>query len=814
MFTPESDSSPRNSVELTGLVVTGGGAGPSPLGPRAAAASEVDDADDEGGAGGAAGGGGGGAGGASAGASASGGSAPGASASASASSPLTGTYAGAGAGGAGGSSAAAVLATPFGAGRGLFGPLTQERKEMFISKRTLEREAEYVEMKRVQVFCGSWNVNAKAPQEELTAWLTVPPDFTPDVYAVGFQEVDMSATSVLTNDISKGRPWEEKIEATLKQVTSHKYVHLLSKQLVGILLCIYVKKQHIASITNIDSDSVGTGILGMMGNKGGSAIRFNFYDTSLVFVTSHLAAHMRDTARRNQDHQEITRRISFVGAGGPSSSDFGRNEDLVGKGPLGLHDHDHVFWFGDLNYRIPLAGDEIKTKVGQSDWKYLIDYDQLKLQQQAGAAFVDYEEGPIDFPPTYKYDPGTNTYDTSEKHRPPAWCDRILWKSRQPDRISQKRYASHMELLTSDHKPVSAIFFVDLSFVNKDKKRKVQDEVLVELNKLEMDHLPDVQLETNAVKFGDVRYGVNYQKSVLLTNTGPVAVRYSFVNRLNSSDTAPPWLVIATPRGIIQPGDKKSLIFNLYINSQQAQLLNNNPEKRLEDILVLQIEGGKDYFISVAGHFLKSCFGRSLEELCRIPGPVRSCLPQQLSTHPSLPLRVPKELWRTVDHLFRHSLLEEQLFMEKGLKGEVEAIRECLEVGSAFPEGLNNHSMAETLIQFLEDLTEPVIPYAQYQDAIGATTYAAAKAVVAALPTCNYQAFIYIVAFLREVLAHGASNALKPEEISLIFSTVMLSTQKAREAALQRGTQDPDAQKKANFLAYFLNEATDADLLR
>ena len=39
----------------------------------------------------------------------------------------------------------------------------------------------------------------------------------------------------------------------------------------------------------------------------------------------------------------------------------------------------------------------------------------------ARVAFVDYEEGPILFRPTYKYDLGTDDYDTSEKMRIPAW---------------------------------------------------------------------------------------------------------------------------------------------------------------------------------------------------------------------------------------------------------------------------------------------------------------------------------------------------------------------------------------------------------
>jgi hypothetical protein len=38
----------------------------------------------------------------------------------------------------------------------------------------------------------------------------------------------------------------------------------------------------------------------------------------------------------------------------------------------------------------------------------------------------------------------------------------------------------------------------------------------------------------------------------------------------------------------------------------------------LEDILVLHVENDKDYYINVAGSYVMSCFGQSLENLIRM----------------------------------------------------------------------------------------------------------------------------------------------------------------------------------------------------
>ena len=52
---------------------------------------------------------------------------------------------------------------------------------------------------------------------------------------------------------------------------------------------------------------------------------------------------------------------------------------------------------------------------------------------------------------------GTSAYDTSEKRRAPAWCDRILW-SGVGGTVGPILYDACLNTVTSDHKPVKALY--------------------------------------------------------------------------------------------------------------------------------------------------------------------------------------------------------------------------------------------------------------------------------------------------------------------------------------------------------------------
>ena len=145
---------------------------------------------------------------------------------------------------------------------------------------------------------------------------------------------------------------------------------------------------------------------------------------------------------------------------------------------------------GDMNYRIDQRREAVIAAVKAGDLQQLVIHDQLRKEMKFNRAFRlrTFQEGPLDFAPTYKYDRRSDEYDTSEKARTPAWCDRVLWRSLVPERVEQLHYR-RWEANVSDHRPISAGFKIRVKSVKHEARARVKAEVQERWKEVESDLL-------------------------------------------------------------------------------------------------------------------------------------------------------------------------------------------------------------------------------------------------------------------------------------------------------------------------------------
>jgi len=197
----------------------------------------------------------------------------------------------------------------------------------------------------------------------------------------------------------------------------------------------------------------------------------------------------------------------------------------------------------------------------------LLPHDELQQQMKKRRAFHQgWQEGPITFLPTYKYDPGSvGVFDSGEKKRAPSWCDRIVFRTRRDrltyesrlvdeeearkkdaemtkngldeagkdeellynydpetdaadddepyderlqnveapegivitkegfaDEMHFESYTAHQRVLSSDHKPLDAVFYFKYDAIDPELKAKIHQEVVRELDKAENEGRPSV----------------------------------------------------------------------------------------------------------------------------------------------------------------------------------------------------------------------------------------------------------------------------------------------------------------------------------
>lgn len=447
-------------------------------------------------------------------------------------------------------------------------------------------------------------------------------------------------------------------------------------------------------------------------------------------------------------------------------------------------------------------------------------------------------------------------------------------------------YKSHMDMMSSDHKPVSALLRCKVKSHLPSRYLETHAQIIRELDKFENEIQPDATISMTSLDFGSVKYLVPQTRTITMENTGKVITQFRFLKfeqagggsfaqidgsaKKGESDprdgVSRPWMYISPSMGMLVPGEKIEIELSIVIDNASAEKLNvrgrnidsassptatdaavDDVAPRLDDTLILHLENGKDFFIAIVGSFDKTCFAFSLERLVRLRSPVRfdDGAGWENKNQATAPKSVPTELWRMIDFLWKHAMEVDDLFILSGDQTTMAYIRECLDSGADFDydrllndsgvtnvadpgeievqterevsersttletatglhgqnstppplplrppplqlshlspmtsreampavrpttpvspaspsdEHLGIHSMAETLLRFLESLPEPVIPFAlqprclEAASVLGTVGLDACKASLAFLPSTHFNVFLYVVSFLKEVV--------------------------------------------------------------
>ncbi len=326
----------------------------------------------------------------------------------------------------------------------------------------------------LEVFCASWNVGDRAPPSDsalLDLWI---PGGYYDVYAVGFQENSkkhkwLKALMLhLNSDESlevADKRLEDRDNEDAKTIGHHHsepdemgYELFGVSSLWDIHVIIIMRSDLVERVTSRGHSTEATGIAHVLGNKGSAALSFTLDNqTSFAFVSSHLAAQakFKRLLKRQENYEETCQGL--------------RGLDGKFKGVEFLHKFDHIFWFGDFNYRVDFQDHGtvmeynavLKIIKEQQHVEFLLPKDQLTQQMDMQRVFVGFKEAPISFQPTYRWVKGEREY-SNKKNQNPSYCDRILWKSAPgcEMKVTNTLYNGIFDLLDSDHRPVAAAFDV------------------------------------------------------------------------------------------------------------------------------------------------------------------------------------------------------------------------------------------------------------------------------------------------------------------------------------------------------------------
>ncbi|KAL4853623.1 Type II inositol polyphosphate 5-phosphatase 15 [Chlorella vulgaris] len=452
------------------------------------------------------------------------------------------------------------------------------------------------------------------------------------------------------------------------------------RQLSGMLVLVFARNNLRSSIGEVTTSSVACGVLGVGGNKGAVAVEFSVHRRRVAVVCSHFAAHQGAVEARNANYATICRQLTFSrrawyaeegdapppllsGPGAASSNktrekqagflagsaaddlaDLDSDADSAAGGYCldpsmagspagtpglagvedvvqgeGMREAEMLVWLGDFNYRIDGGYEAVKERAIRNELPPLLELDQCRREMAAGRVFRGLREGQIGFRPTYKFDRASANpfaYDTSEKRRIPAWCDRVFFRGSKAfpgpewedverwdppswqDEVGVRalEYSCWADVTDSDHKPVYAVLEVNLPITDQAKKRAVCSQLLKECAAAALRGATARPACTLAPEYVKLHPTAMPRQVVLLRNEGPLPLLYAVcrqadpslaaVGRHGSDEEAAAvaaahQLVEVRPvRGVVAPGSDQQLWIHLAGDEGALQAAEMPPEVR------------------------------------------------------------------------------------------------------------------------------------------------------------------------------------------------------------------------------------------
>ncbi|OMO49848.1 Inositol polyphosphate-related phosphatase [Corchorus capsularis] len=517
----------------------------------------------------------------------------------------------------------------------------------------------YTRIENLTILAGTWNVGqGRASKASLESWLHSAVSDV-GIIVIGLQEVEMGAGFLAMSAVREtvgrdgsavGQWWLDMIDETLcdmmerksrdmigKKLHEQRAFHRVgSRQLAGMLIAVWVDVKLRPHVGDIDAAAVPCGFGRAIGNKGAVGLRLRVYDRIFCFVNCHFAAHLEAVGRRNADFDHVYRTMTFsrpsnmfnAAAAGSSSA----VQMLRGANPEGLpelSEADMVVFLGDFNYRLDgVSYDEARDFISQRSFDWLRERDQLRAEMEAGNVFQGMREAVITFAPTYKFDKhiaGLSGYETGEKKRIPAWCDRILYRdSRQnsgsecslecPVVSSVSQYESCMDVTDSDHKPVICIFSVQIARIDELARRQEFGDIMRSNEEIrckcdELCKIPETIVSTNNIILqnqdtsilritnksveGNAFYEIVCQGESAIKDDGQASDHHP-----RGSFGFPHWLQVTPAAGIIGPDHVAEVSIHLEAFHTQQEFIDGFPQnwwceddRDNEAILVVKVHG-------------------------------------------------------------------------------------------------------------------------------------------------------------------------------------------------------------------------------